>query len=105
MSYVDDAIARDNQGWQKLLGTLQSDAGDVIHGKVKAAIEDDKAWWLQRVAETSLPAGNPLQPDFFRMDHGDSADIIRPQNTVILDVCHNGVPAVRRFNAGPPDPP
>jgi len=81
-----------------MIGQLQSDSASMLEGKVKAAIESDNQWWQQRVLDTTQDDG--FKAPVFRS--GDSTEPYRGvEGTVIKTVCHNGVPATQRFNAGP----
>lgn len=65
----------------------------------KAADEADRQWWSQRIADTTVD--DEFRSPVFAMAD-DAEPYVPAQNVAILDVCHNGVAAYRRFNAGPP---
>ena len=82
-------------------------AVDDVIANYSQAVESDNQWWKQRIADTSFPVGdNVPRAPFFKSD--GKMEPFHASNTLGVytkNVCHMGVPAVQRFNAGPPTPP
>ena len=71
---------------------------DSLLAKYNAAVADENAAWAQHVEETT-DKGLQLQPMYFKSGDDDAFQARAP--VVALNVCNNGVPAIRRFMAGP----
>lgn len=79
---------------------------DSVIASYNEAVSSDNAWWKQRVAETSFPVGNDVaRAPFFKHDGKMEPYQRRGLGIYVKNVCHMGVPAIQRFNAGPPTPP